>query len=237
MKKIILNGLLILLVLTGVSVQSQAALSLIGVAYYNESDINIGTYNLIYDSDQQLTWLDYTHEIGSYETQMSWANSLNNQGVLTYVFFPGVTVTRAENWRLPSTMGGLFEYGSDGTTTGGYGITSSEMGYLFHVSLWNLSYIGPDGLEQEGSGLTNTGPFLNLTGGQYWSGTKYDYASNPEGAWNFYFGVGYQGLTQVGGWHYAIAVRSGEVSIVPIPGSISILLIGLIGILGLGKRQ
>ncbi|MBU1196816.1 MAG: DUF1566 domain-containing protein [Proteobacteria bacterium] len=226
MKQTVLYLIVILLLLPGASTQSQAALSNIGTVNYT----GVGTYNLIYDSDQELIWLDYTHERVDWEGQVTWSNSLNTASVLTYSIFSEYSVTWEGDWRLPAAIDERFVSGNDGTTSGGYGITSSEMGYLFHVSLGNLSFIGPDGLEQEDSGLKDKDPFVNLTGGGYWSGTEYEYATNLDGAWNFYFGVGYQGLTQIAVGHYGIAVRSAEVSIVPLPSSISFLIIGLIGI-------
>ena len=224
---------MILLLLTGTSTQSQAALSSIGTADY----AGIGTYNLIYDSDQQLIWLDYSHERADWEAQVNWADSLNTAGVLAYSIFSKYSITWEGDWRLPAAIDEKFVSGNDGTTSGGYGITSSEMGYLFHVSLENLSLIGPDGLEQEGSGLKNKDPFVKLTGWGYWAETEYQYAINSDGAWNFYFGVGYQGITQIDAGHYGIAVRSATVSIVPLPSSISFLLLGLIGISSFRKKS
>lgn len=115
MKKI--SGLLITVMLVlSFSVQAHATLILRGMdtsAY--------GTYNLIYDTDLYITWYDYTNPINIWQNQVDWADALT-------VDFGG---TIYDDWRLPSTVDGPYVLGYDVTITGGYNITTSEMGYLF----------------------------------------------------------------------------------------------------------
>lgn len=84
------------------SIQAHANLNVIGTATYNSSD-----YNLIYDDDLNITWLDYRNAGDSWQNQVDWAAGLNTDEVLTYNFNPGLTMTWSNDWRLPSTVDGL----------------------------------------------------------------------------------------------------------------------------------
>ena len=130
---------------------------------------------------------------------MAWAEGLNAPGVLTYNFNSGVSVTWQGDWRLPKTVDGGRKFGTDGTTTAGYNITTSEMGHLFYVSLGNLGYYDKNGntrpgwgvpFEEVDWGLKNTGPFENLQVVSYYSSTTYE--ANPVHAWHFLMYLGYQ---------------------------------------------
>jgi len=69
-----------------------------------------------------------------------------------------------DDWRLPATDDGLHVYGFDGSTTAGYNITSSELGYMYYVNLGNIGYGATDGtVPQPGYGLNSTNYFINLT--------------------------------------------------------------------------
>jgi hypothetical protein len=207
MKKIFVF-LFVLVMVLGVSMQAHAALSNRG------TDINGN--RLIYDSDLNITWYDYSKSGNTWQNQMNWADALT-------VNFGGTTY---DDWRLPTTVDGPVVYGFNGNTTAGYNITSSEWGHLFYIGLGNTGRYDTSGnptgcsLSGQPDCLTNTGDFQNLLPNTYWSGTEY--AANTNYAWGFspdrgdvYGGPEYWG--NKGLLSQAIAVRPGDVSVAPEP--------------------
>ena len=197
----------------GFSLQAHATL-------FNQGTDSLNN-RLIYDSDLNITWYDYTNPPNTWQNQVNWADALD-------VNFGGTHYT---DWRLPTTVDGPLSWGYDGTTTAGYNITSSEMGHLFYTELGNKGYYATDGTNpQPGWGLSNTGDFQDLQPDDYWSGTEY--SAGPKSAWYFYFDDGSQGTGPKGkgGDLYALAVRPGDVSQPPPPPSVpepaTLLLLG-----------
>ena len=221
MKKVLFAVLMVVLMASGARGELQA----IGTATYGGAD-----YNLIYDNDLQITWLDYSNELNSWANQVSWASGLNG-GVLTYNLNAGVSMNWSGDWRLPTTVDGIFEWGYDGTTASGYNITSSEMGHLFYTALNNAGQYDTSGNSTgcwPGSlpyCLTNTGDFHNLQSFVYWSGTEY--AANTSRAWHFDTRNGNMddGSKSVA-LDYAIAVRSGELAVAPEPITTTLFIVG-----------
>jgi len=200
---------------------TNAALITIGTATYGIQD-----YNLIYEDDQGLIWLDYTKGRDIWSNQVNWAIGLNSPGVLEYHLNPGISVSWEGDWRLPTTVDGPYTYDSyDGTTTlSGWNITTSEMGHLYYESLGNKAYYATDGsYPQPGWGFNNNGPFVNVLGERYYSGTEYALAPTNS-TWCFVFydsldhNAHYTGLQSVGGkdnYYSTLVVRPGVVSAAP----------------------
>jgi hypothetical protein len=163
---------------------------------------------LIYDTVQDITWLqdaNYAKTSGyDEEGRMSWDEAMAWADQLVYGGF--------DDWRLPTTIDGPSVWGYDGTTTAGFNISTSEMGYMFYENLGNLGTFATDGTNpQTGWGLNNTGPFYNLVPWYYWSGTEY--GLDPSIAWFFHFDNGRQRQvtkdTETG--FYAWAVHPGDI--------------------------
>jgi len=98
------------------AVNAQATLTTIGTATYGGSD-----YNLIWDDDNNgnsVVWLDYSNDWPTWAAQTAWAAGLD--GDLTYNIDSAYSVSWTDDdWRLGSTVDGVYQYGYDGTTMGG----------------------------------------------------------------------------------------------------------------------
>ena len=228
MKNIVIV-LLALVMVFGVSALAHAAL-------IDRGADSLGNH-LIYDTDLNITWYDYTNAMNTWQNQLNWANALT-------VDFNGTTY---DAWRLPSTVDGLQVSGYDGSTTIGFNITTSEMGHLFYAELGNKGqwdtagvYVG-DGAW----GLLNTGPFVNLQSvlfTAYWSATEYAadpqyyFNGSPTGAWLFEFYTGNQQVTAKDRSFFALAVFDGDIANLPEPGTALFLGMGLVGLIA-GRRM
>jgi hypothetical protein len=197
MKKILFC---VMIIITALSLSTRAEATL-----FNRGTDTLDN-RLIYDDDLDITWYDYTNSYDTWANQVAWAGALS-------VDFGGDTYN---DWRLPTTVDGVWEYGTDGTTTAGYNITTSEMGHLFYTELGNLGYYDTSGtyVGDGNWGLNNTGDFQNLISYIYWSGTEY--ATNTVYAWLFTFSQGYQQTVGNDNGYYGLAVRSGDVA-APVP--------------------
>lgn len=142
----------------------------------------------ITDTDLNLMWIqdaNYANTSGYDEDGlMNWSDAMTWADTLIFSGY--------DDWRLPKTINGPWVFRCSGETTGGYYITTSEMGYMYYTELGNEgSYeYRPDGTCSPNDNFVgpwnNAGPFINL--GRmtaYWSETEYTY--NPGDAWAFYY--------------------------------------------------
>ncbi|PIE61008.1 MAG: hypothetical protein CSA29_05520 [Desulfobacterales bacterium] len=215
---------------------AQATLTTIGTASYDDGS-GVKDYKLIWDDDnngRSVVWLDYRHEDDPWSYQMIWASSLDT--ALTVNLYAEYTVDwSGSSWRLPYIVDGPVVNGYDGTTTAGYNITTSEMGHLFYEELGNSGWYDTSGNQQSVFGLTNTGVFENLRSQWYWSETLSGEATNNAWLFNMYYGqtAPYGSYNSIGG----LAVRTGQVSLVPVPSAIILLGAGLLWVTGIGRKS
>ncbi len=202
------------------------------------------TANAYYDTNLNITWLadlNYIRDSGysnSVITTWSVANSWVDQ----------LVVGGVNGWRLPRTTplnSSSFNYNFtfDGTSDRGYNVsgTNSELGYLYYVTLSNLSrYTSTSTLANlsetgcyssgsiPGTCLDNPGPFTynNLQGGGIWSGTVDP--ANAGNAWFFDLSVGFQGSRDQTLPAFVWAVHDGDVATpIPEPETYALVLAGL----------
>lgn len=168
--------------------------------YLGEDSLGNG---LIYDTDLDITWYDFTHAPDTWFNHVSWAENLTvTFGVNTY-----------DDWRLPVNVDGQYATtGHSGLTLSGWNITSSELGHLFYAELGNegsRDLLGA--LTGCGQGtptcLTDVRDFQNLVSGRYYSS---DHAGISYYAWFFDLNNGYQYVTtNYESVVHGIAVRPG----------------------------
>ena len=201
-----------MVLLFGVVGTAYSGLQTIGTATYGGSD-----YNLIYEDDSidgGLVWLDYTKISDTWQNQDNWASGLGSN--LTVNLDPNYTTTIdwSTGWRLPLTQ----------EEASGYNQTGSEMGHLYYDSLGKPA----------GGPLGDASPFNNLQSYDYWSGTEYSPYLNY--AWGFVFDVGHQYSDFKHYNSFALAVRPGQVSSVPIPSAVWLLGSAFIGLVGFRRK-
>lgn len=151
----------------------------------------------------------------------AWITAMNANGYMGY-----------HDWRLPITLQPdvTCDYQFGGVSYGP-NCTGSEMGNLFYQELG-----GTAGL----SILTSSDPdvvlFSNIQP-YYWSDTLY--IPGTHFAWVFLMNNGNQGAydeNDVRDHFYAWAVRTGDVAIVPEPGTTMLLALGLVGLVTMRRR-
>lgn len=189
------------------SLQAQATLIVRGVD-------DMGN-QLIYDTDFDITWYDFTNAADTWHNQEAWASSL-------VVNFGGNALG---GWRLPTA------YNRDGTgPCVGYFCTDCEYGHLYYDELGN-PIGGPLNTSFIDGVTSSVESFANLLAEEYWTGTV---TTAPDHMYIFAFGdapppnaptpSGFQGdfYFELNNY-YAIAVRDGDVSAVPEPGTIMLV--------------
>lgn len=197
---------------------------------------------LIYDTVLNVTWLqdaNYAWAEGykpplalmKWPEAMVWADQLS--------YFDSVRNVTYTDWRLPkiSPLNGVaFQLGTStgGNTDDGYNIsapgtlyagsTASELAYMYYNNLGNVARCSTAGWTSCGAPRTvpfKAGPFVNMYQVGYWFGSNADLPFAPTDAWAFDMGdlYGVQGGFNGDTHRMAWAVRDGDVTAVPEPGT------------------
>lgn len=182
-------------------------------------DGNTATYEAYYDPNLDVTWLA--------DANYAQTSGFDADGAMTWdtatAWVAGLDIYGISGWRLPSA-----DADGDGTIVNCFGggiagCVDNEMGFLF----W-----------EEGITTATPAPFSNVQGNTYWSDTEH--ASDPSIAWVSGF-TGSQGYADKNSsnFTYTWVVHSGDVgtSVVPLPAAVWLFGSGLIGLLGMARRQ
>lgn len=194
----------------------------------------------LYDTVLDITWL----RNANLEGEMDWHSARS--------WAEGLVVGRFGGWRLPAmldtgapgcdfSLGGGTDCGFHVQTKSGPTVFS-ELAHLYYDTLNNDGWcpVGAEVVEdcrQDWNGSLNPGPFLNLMSAVYW--TERAYATDPGKAWAFvtYYGSQEPRPVQMVDWHFALAVRPGDVAAaVPEPSTFAVLTAGL-ALLGFAVRR
>ena len=199
-----------------------------------DTPANSGSYNL------SASDFDTSTGIMNFWGAKAWVNYLNS------ISYAGQT-----DWRLPNVTpvnGSSFNHNVsfNGTTDRGFNVnilnpTASELAYLFSNELGNLSQLNTAAQPQAGYGLVNSGQFVNFQNGGYWTGVEFAFSSATDfdHAWLFSNANGAQGTSPKddNNRFYAIAVRDGQLSAVPVPGAVWLMGSAIAGLMGLNRKR
>ncbi len=210
------------------STAAALAATLLVTAVANASTLTVVNQDgalMVSDSALNVTWADSSSGPVNYFDARTWINSLNAEAYGGY-----------SDWKLATGVGYFTTgtYSGDPTNYGtGFGLSTdtvnNQLGYLFANELGNTP---------ADAGAVNFGPFAAI--GQqstvYWSGNVN--TTDPSREWAYDTGlVGESDTYQKGVEGYALAVRAGQVSPVPLPAAAWLLGSGLLGLFGWPRRR
>jgi hypothetical protein len=168
---------------------------------------------LIYDDVFDITWVQ--------DANLARTSGYDDDGLMNAAraraWADALVYRGYDDWRLPDPCS------PDGSQPlNGWEMSANEMGSMFYVTLGNQATYDV----QDFSGLTHTGPFINLEPFRYYTGTPWYWATDCW--WYFNFGSGLQFDAVDGTDCYAWAVRDGDSTPVPAPGVLWLLASGLV---------
>lgn len=200
-------------------------------------------YQAYYDDVANLTWLADARLAASNTFGIT---DISNPGSMTWfkaiTWFQAMNISDAgagylgfNDWRMPTTLvpdgSCTFLDGTPRTDSIGY-CSGSEMGNLFY----NVFGANANGKLSLTGDPVELAKFSNITDNVYWSGTAY--SPDPfNQAWYFNFNLGNQSAGGKGAGGFLWAVRTGDVSAVPVPAAAWLFGSGLVGLLGIATKK
>lgn len=198
----------------------------------------------IYDTDLNITWiadanLAQTQTFGvagiSDYGQMNWYAANDWIAAMNAANYLGFS-----NWRLPTTVQPDISCIPNGFSlfyVGGPGCYVGEMGHLHYDEFggtYAISY-SLDDLADPGDPI-ELAKFSNIQIVKYWTSTSLE--NDPDRAWNFSFAFGSQdALYKADAPLHVLAVRDGDVGVVPIPAALWLFGSGLLGLAAIGRKS
>jgi hypothetical protein len=179
---------------------------------------------LIYDEDQNLTWLQdtsyaLTSNLVGYEFQDEFGRQYNSVDA-----YGRMNWTQARQWADQLVYGGFDDWRLPTSgRTAGFDQLGSEIGYMYYANLGNKGALQNGSWSNDPYGFLNTGPFIVRPGTNFWF-----HEHSADEAWAFVGSLGFQGTTN-GNYSFfdAWLVRDGDVGKIPEPGTANVLLLGL----------
>lgn len=181
----------------------------------------------VYDTVNNLLWLSDANSSQTSGYAGTFDGTMDHAGAMTWVDSLNTgNYLGINNWRLPTTMQPDLSCNSvNGSTYYGDNCTGSELGDLFYVQL-----------DMPNGGNASLSLFSNImTNSPYWSDTPH--ATTVGNFWAFNFGSGFQFVYPDTNQNSAWAVRTGDVSTVPIPAAAWLFASGLTGLAGVARRK
>jgi hypothetical protein len=173
---------------------------------------------LIYDDALNITWLQdanyaktSAHDdngLMNWDAATSWADQLSYAG--------------HDDWRLASVT----DIGAPGCVW-----SDNDCGFSVDASTGEMASLYYD----TGISTANPGPFENLKNGLYW--LNLEDANDTDWAWGFSPIYGGQLTYDKSNEYYAWAVRSGDVSPVPVPAAAWLFASGMAGLIGVARKR
>lgn len=169
---------------------------------------------MVHDTQSNLTWLiDWNAAAGSAFDDGDSATDGRMSWAAASAWAAALQWGGVDDWRLPAS-----------STCLGFNCRSSEMGALWYTTLGHAAGVTP----------ASQAPFQQVRAAPYWTGTPLAGATGM--AWYFNAQGGSQNVFPMSAQAHAVAVRMGDVALVPEPPAAAQWLAGLAGLVGVGRR-